>query len=767
MRRAVLIMPWSLLGQPRLALLLLVSSIGLPALLLPFLQINNSPDVYLPADAPPVQMDSDLRERFPEDEVLVLLFRSSNLYSTGFLSRYADLTASLERHPAVERALSVTSMERISGTDDGFSADLLIDTSGESSADSWRQRVLEDRFAPGLVASRDGESLGIVVRPQTAEGSMQRLQLESAVRELVTRHELDGELTAVAGAVALDVAQLRSMLRDNALFVPATLAIGLGLLWWLFRRLLVLGIALATIGSGIYTALAVLAVTGSPFTLVGAIIPPLLTALAIAILMHLFNDVAHAANLGHTGARRILHAMDNVRRPILYTMLTTSCGLLSLTASPIPPIAMFGLSAATGLMMMTWVVLVLVPPILLTWDRGPWRIPRGGGLQRLDRVMRLSTRLALRHPLVILSLTALLVTAGATQIWRIQAETDLYTFFGEDHQLIRDTRTVEKHLTGVTALEVVFDAPSNGELTDRERLDVIGDFAKWASNQNNITYVMAMTDFIEEMHWGFHEEKAAYRTLPDSGEAAAQYLFIYDGDDLYDVVGRELTRTRVLLNLELHGAREISQVMDDIRTHLAGTGTGDLRWEIAGMGRLFADQERLLIQGQLHSILIAAFVVFLLMAVFWRSVGAALLCMIPNMAPVALIFSLMGALGIWLDMATAMIASVAIGIAVDDTIHVYHRYRDRRLRGAPRTFAFARAYRESGRAITATTLVLSAQFFMLGLSAFSPTAAFGMLTALGLVAALIFDLLVLPALVIVLSRLREVTPFFKLRGNST
>jgi predicted RND superfamily exporter protein len=122
--------------------------------------------------------------------------------------------------------------------------------------------------------------------------------------------------------------------------------------------------------------------------------------------------------------------------------------------------------------------------------------------------------------------------------------------------------------------------------------------------------------------------------------------------------------------------------------------------------------------------------------------------MVPNATPVVLTFVLMGTLGIWLDMATALIASVATGIAVDDTIYLYQGYRARRTAGAGPVFALARALRRTGPDCLATGTILGAQFLLLGLSAFIPTREFALLTAFGLIIAVAFDLLLLPALLL-------------------
>jgi predicted RND superfamily exporter protein len=265
----------------------------------------------------------------------------------------------------------------------------------------------------------------------------------------------------------------------------------------------------------------------------------------------------------------------------------------------------------------------------------------------------------------------------------------------------------------------------------------------------------SMVELLEEMHWGFHEEDPAYRSLPEDAALIAQYLFIYDGVDLYEVVNREFDRTRMMLNLNINGAREINRVIALLEHEAARRDLQGMSVTVGGFGRLFGDQESLLIQGQVRGLAGAVLLIFLLMAVLWRSVSSSLVCMIPNLAPIAVIFSLMGFFGIWLDMATAMIASVAVGIAVDDTIHVYHGYRRRRQAGLSPVWALARTYHQAGRAVTATTLVLCGQFLLLSTSQFVPTVEFGVLTAVALFAALLFDLLFLPALLMVLAGRRR------------
>ena len=750
-------MTW-MLRRPLLALVILIGLLLAPGPLMLKVNLNNAPEVYFPEDAPAVVFDDALRAQFPQDQVLVALFEGPDLFSPAFLERMHALVRALEADSRIERVLAATTTDHIRATEDGFAVERLIDPDAltEREPAAWRERVLGDTFAPGLLVARDGEAMALVVRPHPMEDSLRRLELERVLRQGIEAHGLSPSLAAVAGHVALDVAQLRAMITDLATLVPGTMGIGLFLLWWLFRRMLVVTLAAAAIATVTGLAMGLLIALGKPFTLITAIVPPLLTALTVAILMHLFNAIVHAAQRGLRGEARLRAALEAVARPVWFTALTTAAGLASLMVSPIRPIESFGLVAAVGVLCAAAVCLLLLPALILRWDRGHWG-GRRNGLRHLDHFTAWAARLAVRRAGVVVGVAALLLVIAVPQIARVEVETDLYAFFGERHEITQATRMVESRLSGVMALEVVFDGPDFDSLMAPERLRAIEAVQAWLDQRPEVDYSLSLPQLVAEMHWAFNEEDPAFRTVPQSPDLVAQYLFIYDGRDLFDLVDRDFTRTRLLLNLNAHGARALNALMDDLRAHLSAHPPADLTWDFAGMGRLFADQERLLITGQVNSLIAVVVMVTILMLWMWRSVSVAAISMVPNFAPIVFIFALMGVLGVWLDMATAMIASVAVGIALDDTIHILHGYRSRRRAGASVAWAVARTFRHSGRAVTATTIVLCAQFVLMALSAFQPTNAFGLLTAFGLIVALVFDLLVLPAILVLVERSRKGT----------
>ncbi len=733
--------------------LVLILALSLAALLR--LNINNAPQVYLPKTAPSVVLDKELRKKFPSDEVLIALFQG-DVYSNKFLAGLANATRRLQKQPLVERVLSVFTVDHVAGSADGFVVEPLLDlrTYKSLTEEARRSRVLHDRFAPGMLASKDGTAMALVIRPARLDQSWQHVALESALYRAVSAAGISDHLAAVGGQIATYAAEFRSMIRDTLTFVPIAFLLGVALLWFMFRRLI--AVVTGSLAMGVVTAatVAMIAISGNPYTLVTAMLPSLMAALTAALLIHFFNAICLAAERGLTGAERVAWACSNIERPARFTALTTAAGLASLALTQIPPIRVFGLAAAVGTVLIYIVCIILLPPLFARWDKHPWP-KEGAGLVWAIKLVRFLSAIGIRRAGAVVAVTVLAFILSIPLIQRVTVETDILKFFSRDHPISRSTRLIERKLSGVTTLEVVFDGEGRDALKDPRRLQELAAIEKKLQALPQVDRTLSMMDILDELNWAFHDEDAKYRRIPQSRNLISQYLLIYDGRDLYDLVDREFKQTRLVLSLNIHGAGEIGALIHQIRDILQSAPPQGLQWRIGGFGRLFSDQDELLIKGQIRSLWGAMILIFGLLIMVWRSVPAAVLTMVPNIAPILVIFAAMGVLGIWLDMATAMIAGVAVGIAVDDTIHLYHIYRTRRRAGAGPVMALGRAYHDAGRAVVITTVILCAQFMVLTTSQFHPTVEFGFLTSLGLAAALLFDLMLLPAILILINRRGE------------
>lgn len=748
------------LMQPRL--LSLKTAIGLIVVIhmvagafLLRLEFNNAPELYFPKDSPAVILDRQLRTEFPNDEILISLFAGSDLYSREFLAALDRVSRRLEKLPDVDRVFSVTNVDHIAGSADGFTVERLIDLEslGDTTAEERKARVLQDRFIPGWLASKDGSALALIVRTKKLGESRQRAAIEAALHEAVKAEKLEGKLVAVAGPVALDAAEMRSMMHDSILFTPLVVFLGLLLLLWVVGRLPPVIIGAVAMSTVTVSCVALISAMGKPYTLVTAMVPTLLSAYTIANVLHLYAALQRMRNAGFRSPKRVIFAMQAIHKPALFNMLSTAAGMISLVLVPIPPIQVFGVVSAFGTLMIYLVLIYLLPPLLVKYDRGRWP-KKSGGFAWTKRISYGLASFSMRHAGWVLAAIALLAALATPQIFKVETESDLLKFFDESHPLTQSTRLIEDRLVGVTALEIVVDGPGRDAFKDADRLKMLKSVQDWAKTLPEVDRTMSMMDIVEEMNWAFSGEEAAARALPHNNKLLSQLLLIYDGKDLQELVNNEYQRTRILLNVNVHGANAIQGVIEKIEAHLAKIDAPGITWQIAGSGRLFSDQEDLLVVGQERSFMGAFGQIFLMMLILWRSVPAAVISMLPNLAPLVFIFVVMGSTGIQLDMATVLIASVVLGITVDDTIHFFHHYLERRHKGLGVVFSLARSFEASGRAVVAISLLLVAQFLLLVSSSFQPTSHFGLLTSTGLLAGQILELLMLPALIVLWSRLK-------------
>lgn len=713
------------------------------------LEINNAPRVYLPPDAPAVLVDDKLRKEFPSDQGFVLLFEGENIFSDSFLLALSELTEELESIPDIEKVVSVTSQEHISGTDDGFSVEPLIDISklNNQSPSERKARIMSDRFANRATIAGDSTALAIIVFPKPIDESFGRMALQDQVLKAVSDLGLRQNLTAVAGQITTDVEQTRTLLKENLEFIPAITSVGLLLIWLLFRSIIQVAISALVLGCVVSSTVALFVVFNQPFNMISSILPPMLSALTIAALVHFYNALLYASKRGHSGRVRVDMALAEIKRPALFTALTTMAGFSSLGLTSIPPIRVFGLVTAAGVGLVYFVVYHLLPYIFYQLD-GASRTREKKRRNKLDALVSAMSNFGTRHPLATISFTLITLGICLPSVNHIKVETNLLEFFSKEHETRLATEYIQRKLVGTSSLDIVFSSAEPGDIILPANLDMISEFQIWAENQPEVDKSLSLADYVKEMHWGFNSEDAQFRKIPENADLISQYLFIYDGDDIYDLVDESFHLTYVRLNINVHGANELSQLMERIRFYLANQAVENLDWDIAGISRMFADEEDLLIAGQLKSLVGALALIFLLMLVLWRSWRQAFICMIPNLAPILLIFIIMGALDIRLNFATALIASVAVGIAVDDTIHIFHGFIRRVDQGSSPVAALVRTYRQAGRAVTATTIILCTQFFILIMAEFVPIQNFGVLTCIGLLAALFFDLVLLPAILI-------------------
>ena len=351
-----------------------------------------------------------------------------------------------------------------------------------------------------------------------------------------------------------------------------------------------------------------------------------------------------------------------------------------------------------------------------------------------------------RNPAAVLVVAGLLTAGLALGIYRMRVETNLLKYFSQDAPVVQHSRYIETTYGGSSPLDIVVDTGRKDGAYDPKLLAAVDRFQDGLARAEGIERGVSLVDMVKELHLVATGEKENF-SVPDNRQAVAQLLLLPGPKTLEPMVDTERRLLRISTRFQgarlgLKGARRL---LDGVEAQLATLLPRDVKARLTGSSVLFINMDRYLVMGQIHSFGIVLVVLLVVMVLVFWSVRVGLLAMIPNLMPIGVMLGLMGWLDLPLDGFTVMIACIAIGIGVDDTIHYLHHLRGRLRAGEELAEAMTATTLGVGRALMFTSVMLTLGFWIFCLSDFVGTRNFGLLTGITVLVALAADLLVLPA----------------------
>jgi predicted RND superfamily exporter protein len=248
------------------------------------------------------------------------------------------------------------------------------------------------------------------------------------------------------------------------------------------------------------------------------------------------------------------------------------------------------------------------------------------------------------------------------------------------------------------------------------------------------------------MNKSFNDENQDFYVIPDNKALVAQYLLLYDSKNIDDYVNESFDHARILVRLSESSSARQALLIESIKDFLGTIDQAGLEMRVSGSVVQQVNVIEAVTDGLVSSLGLALVIIALIMFMIFGSIKLGLLSLIPNLFPLFLNFGLMGLLDIPLDTSTALISVVALGIAVDDTIHFLTEYNIQRKLGLSRQDSISQVFLNKGTAIITTSVILCFGFGVLVLSNFVPTFYFGLLSAVIMLTALAGDILLLPSI---------------------
>ena len=689
---------------------------------------------------------------FTNDEIFIVAYDDPAPLSARSLDRLEKVVSRVESMPEVARVESLLNAQRTFNQEDT----LVVEAYGEAArANPQRSVALQeilrrDEQFRGLLISADGRHAAVIVEltvnperhAEVAPGMVAKVigEFHTAGYPARTLH--------TAGFLAL-LAELMDLTFSNlAVLFPILVVVLLVVVFFLFRRLAPVALTMTVSLLAVFWTMGFSVLLDRELSIMTSVVPAVIMIVAFSDIIHLWSAYLLERRRGKERHEAIMASAIDVGTACLYTSATTFVGFICLSAVPTPVFRQIGLILGFGVGVALVLAMTLVP-MALSVLRNP-----EGKLARKDRLSEVLTsrglatiaRLATARPWLVIGAFALLSVLAAAGLLRLNIDTDLNERMAADSRYREDLDYVAKHFADTNLVEVFVDTDRDNALLDADLFARIAAYQDALEARPEVDKAVSLVTVVERLHKTLGGEGR----LPRTRGAIAQYLLLFEmsgGEDLKPLVDFKRRSMRIALRLNDHGVRgtyEAGLAASRLGTRMLGSRA---RVETSGMSYLVGWWLGSIVDGQRNGLLLSFALIAVMMIIAMRSFRVGLGSMIPNLLPLFCLGAYMGTMYDRVDSDLLIIAMMAIGIGVDDTIHFLMRYRIEAARSRDRAQALQRTFAFSGRAILLTTVVLVLGFLPLALSNYFPIRMMGMLIPGVLVVALAADLLLVAALV--------------------
>jgi predicted RND superfamily exporter protein len=605
----------------------------------------------------------------------------------------------------------------------------------------------------GLIVGRDGNTTAVVAYPVQEMTTRRRDVMERvyvvAEREIgIAPADLKAGGPTVDGA-AIDVESKRSLNQ----FLWMSIACVFLLTWYRLKDLPLTLLVIFCSALCAAIALAILNFTGGKMNLTMVMLPTLTFILGVSGCIHIVNYYRKASTAGY-GIRSADQAMIDGRVPIILSAATTAVGMLSLGVSQVTPIRLFGFYSACGVMASLIVILLVLPSALclLKGRISKW-FSHFGKMEKRERATGVSRSTSIvvnwvcRYHTMVVVPVLICVAILSVGVFKLRASVKLQNRFHSQAKILQDYQWLESHLGPMVPMEVVINFTPENQLTNWQKMHLVESVERAIKRTTAVNATMSIGTFKPYIPRGTsftHRVDRRTRMKKWNKEFES-----YEDANLVSMKGdfsswRISLRVAALNDIDYGGflltvQRNVAHQLD----HLNQKGVSAVL--TGGIPLVYKAQHQIL-----RDLLISFFTAFMLISIMLmfvlRRIQSGLVAMVPNVFPPLVVFGAMGWFDRPIEIGSVMTASVALGIAVDDTIHFLTWYRRGSMMGLSRYKAIRFAFEHCAKAMIDTSLIcgLGVAPFLFGI--FMPTVNFAFLLMIMLFTALVGDLILLPAI---------------------
>jgi hydrophobe/amphiphile efflux-3 (HAE3) family protein len=717
---------------------------------IPKAEIESDLKAMLPSDLPSRLNTEEIDELFGGTEMLMLIIKADDVLEPETLQRTEAISKQMKRIKGVDKVLSLFELKNIKGEEGAMIVNPAVKRipRNEEQKKELRREIMDNDLVYGSVVSKDFSLTAVVALLKTdVEDSYIVGEVEKLIEENPGKEEV-----VTGGLPNTRVLVAKSIQRDFRKLIPLALLIMLVFLFICFRQLRGVLLPFAVVIMSILVSIGIVPLVGWNIQVITVIVPIFLVAVANDYGIHLIAKYQELNVEGNPYTNKDLAKgiFQSLSKPILLAGLTTIAGMLCLFGHIIIPARQLGILASFGIVFALSASLFFIPAVVSFLPKGkPVIRANEEASQRplLDRVLHFFGNFVSRRPKAIVIAAFSSAVVLSIGIFFIHVDSDPNRYFPKDSPIVRAADLINENMGGAQSVSVVV----NGDIKDPRVLNKIDRLEREMGEFPEVGYTSSIARVVRMMSRAINDEdEEGYDAIPDTRNAVAQYFELYsmsgDPEDFEKMVDFPYENALVTARINTTSTPKLNRVKEQI---MEMTKNDEEIKLAGGFAFIFSDIARLIVNGQLLSLGLAIVAVGILLMIFFRSVVAGIVSSLPLGLSVIALFSLMGIFRIELNVATAMLSSIMIGVGVDYTIHFLWRYRSERCKGLIPQDAAKKTLTTTGRGIIFNAFSVIIGFLVLFTSGFMPLRFFGFLIVVSIFSCLVGALVLIPALCLV------------------
>lgn len=726
------------------------------------IRIDSSIESLLPYDDPEKQYYNDVRRLFGSEDVAVVGLITDNIYTPQTLQKITRLTEEFKKIPEIKSVFSLTNAPDIVAKIIGEPQDLLIPelpTTVEAAAPLKEKLAAQPIYLKNLVsADARATAINLVFLESITDNEFVRRGVDEKIQAIIDRENNGPEQLYYTGLPHFKAASAKAMAEDLSRLLPIALLLIIIVLALCVRSVRGVVLPVLTVLISLTWTLGIMVLCGSRLSLGTLALPPLLLVLGIAYSLHVVTEYFELVRPGRTVEEILIETGRSINAPVLMAAMTTVLGFLSLFANDIVSIRDMGIYSAIGITIAFVLSLVFVPAALsllkLPSRKGDVDSPA------LTRALQVLTAWVIRRRFVILSMSVLVGLVSLWPIPSIQVGSNFLSIFRESHPVRQASEMISRNLVGSMAFYVVIDGKDNDIMRQWDTLKRIKELQNYINSLPGVDKTVSLVDYCDLFDQGMRSlppEEGMDATPPEQLKSfwedpvrladVMQMIFLNPSYVAGVVNHPNYSRSNILVRTSFTRPSEVTDVVKKIHAFAQEHfPPADLVVHPTGSLILSSRTASNLISGQVQSLVLTAAVIFVVMTFMFLSVRVGVIAMVPNLFPILIFFGLMGASGAVLSLSTNTIASIVLGLAVDDTIHIMSRLSAEVRTTTNQQVALLRSLSTVGKPTLYYSLLVFCGFLTFGFSSFVPVQEFGLLSAATIVFGVIAELVLLPAL---------------------